>query len=486
MYNMDRFQPARFCSSGSVELNGQVIPYETVSEDNVFYDEAGKPIASIFSFSYFRAHIEDTSSRPVLFCFNGGPGASSMMVHVGCFGAKRIAYPASTEDHPSLPPFAVINNPNCLLDIADIVLVDPIGTGFGQLLDEAAGDRFLGIDEDAEALVVFIQHWLTKYKRWNSPKYLVGESYGCTRAATAAAIACSKGSDHSYHISFNGIIFIGNTVTIAKYFNRGAPVESAVEALPTMAAINWYHKLHSAPPLKEFVAEATAFASGEYLTALYKGENLIGKEREDIKKKIMYYTGVSESYLEQHDLQVERTSFCRELLKEEGKIISIYDGRFARPIFQPECKEATNGFYSDATSERYSPAFQAALCGEVFESLGIKDFDRVYVPSCSYGTELVPGSRWNFETAQMNSGERLSYAMHCTPGMRLFFINGYFDLCTQTGIIRHTISHTHLDSNRVYLKEYPSGHMAYIGEENVKNISNDIRTFLSGKDPSKV
>ncbi len=483
MYNMDHFQPTCFRSSGSVELNGQAVPYETVSEDNVFYDESGNPIASIFSFSYFRANIEDASSRPVLFCFNGGPGASSMMVHAGCFGVKRIAYPASTEEHPSLPPFKVIDNPNCLLDIADIVLVDPIGTGFGLLLDESAGDRFLGIDEDAEALVVFIHRWLTRYRRWNSPKYLVGESYGCTRAATAAAIACSKGSNHSYHITFNGIIFIGNTVTVAKYFNRGAPVEAAVEALPTMAAINWYHKLRSSQPLGEFAAEAAAFASGEYLTALYKGESLSGQEREDIKKKLMYYTGVSEAYLDARDLRLERVSFCRELLKDEGKVLSIYDGRFTRPVFQPECRESEGGFYSDAASERYAPVFQAALCGEIFDSLGIRDFDRIYVPSCSYGTELVPGSRWNFETAQMTSGERLSFAMHCTPGMRLFFINGYFDLCTQTGILRHTLRHTHLDPSRVCLKEYPSGHMAYIGEENVKNITGDIRAFLSGRNP---
>jgi carboxypeptidase C (cathepsin A) len=478
---MDTFHPVQFRGSGSLILNGEAVSYETVSEDNVFYDETGKPVASIFSFSYFRTDVKDRTSRPVLFCFNGGPGASSMMVHAGCFGAKRVAYPDSTEAHPSLPPYKVIDNPNCLLDVADVVMVDPVGTGFGLLLDDNADKDFLGIDEDAEALVVFIQHWLSKYGRWNSPKYLVGESYGCTRAATAAAIACSSGKNHSYHITFNGIIFIGNTVATAKYFNKGAPVEPAVEALPTMAAINWYHKLHGSIPLKDFVNDATEFATGEYLVALYKGESLAPEERKNIKEKIMYYTGVSDEYLEAHDLKVERFSFCRELLKDEGKVVSILDGRFTRPVFEPTSIEGTKGFATDAASERYGALFEAGLCGEIFDSLGIKDFDRVYVTSCSYGTELVPGSRWNFETASMNSAERLSFAMHSTPGMRLLFVNGYFDLCTQTGIIRHTISHSHLDPERVFLREYPSGHMAYIGEENVKNISNDIRAFITEK-----
>lgn len=478
MYNMAAFQPARFEAGGTLDLHGQTVPYKTICEDNVFYDEQGMPIATIFSYSYFRTDAADAASRPVLFCFNGGPGASSMMVHAGCFGAKRVRYPLSTEAHPSLPPFEVTDNPDCLLDAADLVMVDPIGTGFGLLLDEASDKRFYGIDEDAEALVNFISHWLTKYHRWGSPKYLVGESYGCTRAATAAAVACCGGKERSYDLAFDGVILIGNTVTVTRYFNKGAPVEPAVEAFPTMAAINWYHKHPTGQGLEEFVAEAAAFAAKEYLVALYQGEALQGDAREAIKQKVMYYTGVSAEYLDAHDLRLERESFCRDLLKDEHKVVSILDGRFTRTAFQPACAEDKPGYASDGTMQRYGPFFMAALCGEMFPALGIKDFDRSFVPSCSFGSELVPGSRWNFETEKLISGERLSLAMQTVPGMRAFFINGWYDLCTQTGIVWHTMNHLRIPPDRTVFKGYPSGHMAYLGEDNVKNISQDIRHFI--------
>lgn len=478
MYNMAAFQPARFEAGGTLTLNGQTVPYKTICEDNLFYDEQGTPIATIFSYSYFRSDVADPTDRPVLFCFNGGPGASSMVVHVGCFGAKRVRYPQSTEDYPSLPPFEVIDNPDCLLDVADLVMVDPIGTGFGLLLDEASDKRFYGIDEDAEALVNFVCHWLTKYHRWGSPKYLVGESYGCTRAATAAAIACCGSKTRSYDLTFDGVIFIGNTVTVTRYFNKGAPVELAVEAFPTMAAINWYHNHPTEQGLKEFVAEASSFATKEYLVALYRGESLQEAEREEMKQKIMYYTGVSSEYLDVHDLRLERNSFCADLLKEKHKVVSVLDGRFTRDTFQPECTEGKAGYSADATMQRFGAFFQAALYDTLFPALGIRDFERSFVPSCSFGTELVPGSRWNFETITLISGERLSVAMQTVPGMRAFFVNGWFDLCTQTGVVWHTMNHLHLPSERTFFKGYPSGHMAYLGEDNVKSVSQDIRRFL--------
>lgn len=484
MYNTDRFEPVCFQSGGSLELRGQTVTYETVCEDNVFYDEPGNPIASIFSYSYFRTNAACAASRPVLFCFNGGPGASSMMVHAGCFGARRVKYPGSPEAETTLPPYEVIDNPDCLLDVADLVLVDPIATGFGLLLDADSGKRFFGIDEDAEALVMFIARWLTKYNRWNSPKYLVGESYGCTRAATAAGVACSGGPSRSHHIAFNGIICIGNTIAMAKYFNRGAPVESSVEAFPTMAAINWYHNAAGPQPLEEFAAEAAEFAASDYLTALCKGDALTGDARRRVKEKIRYYIGVSDQYLEDHELRLERVSFCRELLREKERVISILDGRFTRPVYRPKAMEGAPGYYSDAAMERYGPFFLAALRGEIFQALGLQGFERSFVPSCSLGTELEPNPIWNFETAQLVSGERLSIAMHYNPGMRVLFANGWFDLCTQTGIVFHTASHACLPKDRVHFTSYPSGHMAYIGEENVKKLSDDIRHFISGSDPA--
>lgn len=484
MYNTDRFTPACFRSNGSLVLNGETIAYDTVCEDNVFYNEAGDPIATIFSFSYFRTNTDDRQ-RPVVFCFNGGPGASSMTVHAGFFGAKRVKYPEDPEVMSAHPPYEVIDNPDCLLDVADVVLVDPIGTGFGLLLDEASGKRFYGIDEDAEALLMFIGRWLTRYNRWSSPKYMIGESYGCTRAATAAGIGCAGGPARTHGIIFDGLVMLGNTVTTAKYFNRGIPVEPAVQALPTMAAINWYHNRPTGQSLEGFVADATEFADGEYLLALYKGDTLGRKARESVKQKLIYYTGVSSEYLESRDLRLERVSFCKDILKAQNKVVSILDGRFTRPGFLPAYKEGSPGYDADATSIRFSPYYHAALCGEMFNSLGIQGFDRSYVPSTSFGTELVPGSIWNFENAQLVSGDRLTIAMNLCPGLRIFFANGWFDLCTQTSLIRHTTSHTHLPKDRVFFKGYYAGHMPYIGEDNSHTLAQDLRKFIRHQDPTK-
>lgn len=479
MYNTDVFSPACFHGGGSLQLRGQDITYETVCEDNVFYDETGKPLASIFSYSYFRTNVENSTDRPVLFCFNGGPGASSSAVHAGCFGALRVKYPDDLTAETALPPYEVIDNPDCLLDVADLVMVDPIGTGYGLLLDETADKRFYGIDEDAEALLMFIRRWLSRYGRWESPKYLVGESYGCTRAATAAGIGMTGGEVRSYSMAFDGVILMGNTVTVAKYFNRGAPVEPAVEALPTMAAIHWYHNRPTGQSLEDFVKEAAVFAAREYLFALYKGEGA----QDDIKRKLMDYTGVSEEYLEARDLRLERWSFCRELLRQKHEVVSLMDGRFTRPAFRPLYREGTVGFATDATSERYSAFFQSTLLGRMSELLGIRDFDRSFVSSADFGTELVPGSRWNFENAQLISGERLSIAMQSNRRMRTFFANGWYDLVTQTGIVWHTMTHTHLPQDRTFMKGYPSGHMIFIGEDNVRQLSEDIRRFISGEAP---
>ena len=267
MLKTDVFVPSRFEGKGRITLRGVEVPFHTVSEDNVFYDDEGKPIASIFSYSYFRSDVEDVDSRPVIFAFNGGPGTSSMMLHVGLMGPKRIKYGEVDDDGLPLPPYESCDNPQCLLDIADIVMVDPVGTGFGRLIDESKKDLFWGIEADAEALLTFVQAWLARYNRWKSPKYLCGESHGCTRATIAAGwVSRWRRAGHS--VTFDGLILIGNTVSVGKYFMQGLQIYPAVLAFLTLAAVNWYHNHPSDQTVEEFVAEAKQFADTEYLLAL--------------------------------------------------------------------------------------------------------------------------------------------------------------------------------------------------------------------------
>ncbi len=481
MYKTENFTPAdfrpkRFESDHTLNLNGQEIPYHTVSEDNVFYDNAGKPIASIFSYSYFRSDVQDPASRPVLFAFNGGPGSPSMYVHTGFIGPKRVEY-AELNRESALGPFRVIDNPQCLLDIADIVCVDTVATGYGVLLDEQYGNQFFGIEEDAEAFLTFVEQWLHRYNRWLSPKYLVGESYGCTRAAVAAGIAATRGKERSYGAAFDGLVLIGNTVTVGKYFNRDVRVEPSVTGFPTYAAVNWYHNHPSDQSLEEFVKEAKAFADEDYLLALYRGEALVGDARKAIIDKVSYYTGLSADYLEAHALKIDDVTFRQEVIKDKGMTAARFDGRFTRPRYVPELVEQNDAKWDDASSDRYGTYFYAALTGDILPGLNVK-LDRQYIRSVNVF------DKWNREAPMGTTGEQLRNAMMRIPGSRTFFANGYYDGATEIGIVYYTVDHAGLPKDRVFVKGYPSGHMIYFGEDNIEELCSDIRAFVEGKDPT--
>jgi carboxypeptidase C (cathepsin A) len=477
MLRTDVFAPSRFSGEGSITLRGVKVPYRTVSEDNVFYDNDGKPIASIFSYSYFRSDVEDTKSRPVLFGFNGGPGTSSMMVHVGFLGTKRVKYGEVDSDGLPLPPYESCDNEQCLLDIADLVLIDPVGTGFGRLLDESKKDMFYGVEPDAEAIMTFIQTWLARYNRWQSPKYLVGESYGCTRASIVAGMGSISGSDRAYSVAFDGLIMIGNTVTVGNRFDDG-PVHPAILAFPTLAAVNWYHNHPSEQTVEEFVAEAKRFADTEYLLALYQGEALTGEAREHIIDRVIYYTGVSRDYLERRELVLEDVEYRGQVARDKGRSVARLDGRITRPLYSPLQDEQQWGIHDDPAEGKYNPFFQSVLCGEVFPLLGIR-WDRNFVNSNS----LWPN--WNREIKGRNTAQSLSAAMRRTPTMRTFFINGWYDICTQIGILYYTLTHSGLPMDRVFVKGYEAGHMAYLGEKNIQTVTDDMYTFIQGGNPTK-
>ena len=473
----DGFTPARFETDHVLALNGKEIAYHTVAEDNVFYDDDGKAVASIFSYSYFRTDAGAGENRPVLFGFNGGPGSSSMYVHAGFLGTKRLSY-ADVDRETSLPPYEMIDNPDCILEVADLVLVDPVGCGYGILLDYGKKDDFYGLEEDAEAFLHFVELWLHRYNRWNSPKYLVGESYGCTRAAIAAGIASTNGNYRTYGVAFDGIVMIGNTVTMGKYFGKEMPVEMSVISFPTYAAINWYHNHPTEQGLEEFVYEAKRFADREYLLALNKGEALQGEEHKAILKKISHYTGMNESYLEDHALKIEDRSFRLEVIKSSGRSVSRYDGRVTRPQLTPPLVEKTVGLRDDASDDRWKAVFYGGVNGTILPMLGVK-LERQYLKS----NKLPDG--WDPSETKGTTSEQLRNAMTRTLGMRVFFANGWFDGATVTGHIFYVMNHAGLPKDRVCFKGYASGHMIYLGEENVHELCTDIKDFINGGMPGK-
>ena len=471
--NLSDFKPARFTSKGTVELRSGKIPYHTVCEDNVFYNKEGKPIASIFSYSYFRSDVEDPRPRPVLFGFNGGPRSSSLMVHVGFLGTKRMKYFDDPDQPTTLPPYEAVDNVDSLLDVADIVVVDPVGTGYGLLLDDGSAEQFFSIEEDAEALLTFISRWLTRYNRWLSPKYLVGESYGCIRSAVAAGIAGGGGKKRSYAMAFDGLVLIGNSITTGRYFNRDIPCEPTVLAMPTVAAINWYHNHPSDQGLEEFIQEARRFADTEYMTALYRGGSLGREEYEAVRRKLSYYSGISEDYLDEHLLRWDEEGAVKQIARGKGVDFSRYDGRMTLPHFTSQM--GTNyTTVKDDPSAKYSPYFHGIFSGVLCPQLGIQ-LERDFLPSAGFSYDYFIR-----ETDDRLSGEQLSSAMRRVPGMRVFFANGWYDLCTQIGMVYYLANHAWLPKERTFIKGYPSGHMLYIGDENIRALNGDIRTFVTG------
>ena len=283
-----------------------------------------------------------------------------------------------------------------------------------------------------------------------------GESYGCTRAATVAGMGSLIGSDRAYSVAFDGIIFIGNTVTTKNHFGDTSPIYPAVLAFPTLAATNWYHNNPSDQTVESFVAEAKKFADTEYLLALYQGRNLKEEAREEIIKKVIYYTGVSREYLIKRDLVVEDVEFRSEVLKNKGRAVSRLDGRLTRPLYGNGLDEQVWGPRDDGGVGKYDPFFQSVLCGELFPSLGI-NWDRNFVNSHTLYT------RWDNKIKGRNTAQNLEAAMNRVPNMRSFFVNGWYDICTQIGILYYTLDHTHISLDRTYVKGYKSGHMAYLG-----------------------
>ena len=265
----------RFSSKGQIEVGGQRIAYTVEAGETFLRTDKGVPEASIFSFSYLKAGVKDYSRRPVSFVFNGGPGSSSVWLHLGVFGPKRVVVPSEAEDDGAAP-FQLIDNELSLLDVTDIVLVDPVGTGFSKALGEQEGKAFWGIKQDADSLARFVRQWLKEHKRWNSPKYLAGESYGTIRAA-ALTKALNPGFDD---VALNGVMLISTILDTGGA--RPAPHNDMVPItyLPTYAATAWYHgKVPDQPELEPFLQEARTFALTEYASALMLGKNRIPAEQ---------------------------------------------------------------------------------------------------------------------------------------------------------------------------------------------------------------
>ena len=462
------------------------VPQDPEAEKRSDSDAAKNPTAeAAMSYVAYFAHAKPGQNRPVTFIFNGGPGSSTVWLHMGAFGPKRVVTP--DDSHAPAAPYPFINNDSSLLDTSDLVFIDAPGTGFGRVAGKDKEKAFYGVDQDAWAFSEFISEFLTKYGRWNSPKYLFGESYGTTRSAVLINLLETRRS-----IDFNGVVLLSqilsfdNSVDEAE-FNPGVD-QPYVLALPTYAATAWYHhKLpeSGAQDLPTFLDEVEHFALKDYALALAEGADLDPAERKSIIAKLHQYTGLPEAYLDKADLRVNGGEFEKTLQDDTGTTTGRLDTRFSGPTIDPLSKEADY----DPQSAAISSAYVSAYNDYARKELKFGD-DKTFKP----GADLW--RHWDFKHQPPGASEPqsggapnvmldLATAMKYNPNLKVQLDAGYFDLATPffEGVyeMKHLPIPAKLQANIEY-KFYDSGHMVYAHDASLKALHDNVAAFIRKTD----
>lgn len=465
--------PKPAVSHHRITLGGKPVAYAATAGTVDLKDAKGETIARMFAVAY-TGEGPDAKSRPVTFAFNGGPGSSSLWLHMGSFGPVRVETSDARPTPP--PPYRIVDNAQSLLDRTDLVFVDAVGTGFSRIVGKGEGKNFYGTDADVEAFGQFIERWVSANGRWNSPKFLLGESYGTTRGAALLAYLERRG------MAFNGAIFVSSYLNAWDDFSGPAFSNDLPYALylPTMAATAWYHKkLDPAPPdLPAFLDEVRAFALGEYAPALAKGNRLSEPERAAVVAKLRRYTGLSETFIRNGNLRIDPSRFEKELLRGEQRTVGRLDARF-----EGIDHDAAGEFPEyDAANNAFGSAFTAAANTYLRDTLGYQT-DDLYKPTnyAEVGRDWddrhrIDGNR----TPMPDVAEDLRQAMSINTSLRIFSANGWFDFATPFFETEYTISHMGLDpklEKNIVFGYYPSGHMIYLHPPALEKMRADLAKF---------
>lgn len=446
-------------------FNGTSVSYVATAGETFLKNEKGEDWASIFSVTYAKKNAGAPEQRPVAFIFNGGPGSSSVWLHIGVLGPKVLA-----ETNLGAAPYPLVDNPLSILDVADLVFVDPVGTGFSHALGTAKDDEFWNMDTDTKSVGSFIRAWLTANGRWNSPKYLIGESYGTTRAARLTS-DLQNGSDGVY---VNGIALVSTVLDFRAISFQSGNDTPYIAFLPTYAAVAAYHgKIDPKPEnLDAFLREVRAFASNEYAVALLKGSALSPAERQAIAERLAHYTGLSEDYILQSDLRVHASRFMKELLRDREQVVGRYDGR----IIGKDSDAAGEGPESDPSYDVINGAFSAAIHDYLTRILKFPADDRYKVLD---GT-TNHGWKWGDRGpgASVNVADNLGKAMRENADLRVMTANGLYDLATPFFGTELTMAHNAIPTERVSYAYYDAGHMMYTYAPARTALARDIRQFI--------
>jgi carboxypeptidase C (cathepsin A) len=460
----------------SIHIGGETIPYTATAGLTQLKDDKGEPTGLMYAVSYARSDVKDLSRRPVSFLYNGGPGSATMWLHMGAFGPRRVSTVNAQFTPPA--PYKLVDNTESLLDKTDLVFIDAMGTGYSHAVCKAQNKDFYGIDEDIDAFGQFINTYLSRNNRWNSPKFLIGESYGTFRSAALGYYLQSH-----YSIDLNGIVLISSVLDLATIsFNPGDD-RPYIFYLPSYAAVAWYHNVLKNKPadLPAFIEEARQYAQGPYATALFKGSSLGADEKAAVAKKLSSFTGLSEDYLLKADLRVKLPQFMAELQRAAGLTTGRIDARFSGYTYDL-LEEFSQG---DPEGPAVGSAFTAMI--NMYNHNELKfGKDMVYHNSAQSGGEWNwrrrpgAGARFGFPGAP-NVGMDLAEAMVSNPHLLVQVENGYFDLATPFFATEFTMRHLGLRDElekNIKLNYYTSGHMIYLHDEDRVTLHNNVANLI--------
>ncbi len=458
----------------SVVIDGQTVTYKATAGTLVLKTDEDEPKASLFFVAYTRDDVEDPAQRPITFSFNGGPGSSSVWLHLGVLGPRRVLM--DDEGFPLPPPAHLTDNEHSLLDVTDLVFIDPVSTGYSRVPPGEEAQDYHGVEQDIESVGEVIRRYTTRFQRWASPKFLIGESYGTTRAAGLAGYLQNR-----YGMYLNGVMLISVVLDFQTIrFDVGNDLPYILY-LPTYAATAWYHGClgDDAPAdLDALLAEVAAFAQGEYTLALMQGDALPAEERARIAQKLAAYTGLTADYIERTHLRIDIMRFVKELLRDRRRTVGRLDSRFI-------------GIDRDAAGESFAfdPSY-AAIQGTYSAA-----FNHYVRAELTFESDLlyeVLGSlyqSWNYGKHQnqyLNVAETLRAAMCQNPHLRVFVANGYYDLATPHLATEYTFNHMQLDESlrdNVSMAYYASGHMMYVQLAALVKLKADLAAFIRGAIP---
>lgn len=450
-----------------IKIGARTLKYSVTTGMMPIRNAQGETEAHIFFMAYTAADAGSASKRPLTFSFNGGPGSSSVWLHLGALGPKRVKMLDDGRMPP--PPFQLVDNESTWLDQTDLVFIDPVGTGYSRAVKPELARKFFGLQGDIQSVGEFIRMYLTRYERWTSPLFLVGESYGTTRASGLSGYLVDHG------IALNGIILVSTIMNFETAdFNHGNDLPYVLY-LPTYTATAWYHKKLPADlqqDLRKTLDEVERWASTDYAIALQKGDRLTPAERTEVIEKLARYTGLSKQYIDSSNLRIEIFRFDKELLRDQKRTVGRLDSRFTgmdalavseRPDFDP-------------SMAAIRPPYTALFNNYVRTELGYKSDVEYYI--------LGGGvSRWDWgsDNSYADTSESLRSAFAKNNYMKLFIAFGYYDLATPYFAAEYTLDHMGLDPSlrgNMTTGHYEAGHMMYIDRKSLEQLKSDVSAFL--------